>query len=429
MGIDSSIYFQQQGTPDVVGSIAKGIQMRDLMRKQDIADREDRTRALLANAVDQDPTTGRLSLNPQKFGKIAGNDYDAGMLLEAQAGADKQKRDAANMDLDAFAKKVSMGSQLLGGVTDDRSYQMVKPILVQHGIYKPEELPPSIDQVALHAAGFPTDWLEQHKQMGIAAEKQIEQKISKQRADAETMNAQTKKEEIPLKHEENMTRLADVKERTNARISDQDKRQENQIHERVVARIQRDPILNAKFNQYNNLTSALSNFENAEVPTAQAFDELQQAVRANLGIKGQSAVGEREHTTMNSLGLNAARMMQFLSGDPKRIETDKGFAKHMRDLVRLERENIDKQVNNRLGALSGGHGSMYRRRQDLKGDLMEALNGQRDQFSSGSAPAYGAGTQAPQTSAQGAPDYHSMSNEQLEALYNQKVRGANANAR
>lgn len=113
MGIDSSIYFQQQGTPDVVGSIAKGIQMRDLMRKQDIADREDRTRALLANAVDQDPTTGRLSLNPQKFGKIAGNDYDAGMLLEAQAGADKQKRDAANMDLDAFAKKVSMDRRSL----------------------------------------------------------------------------------------------------------------------------------------------------------------------------------------------------------------------------------------------------------------------------------------------------------------------------
>lgn len=146
-------------------------------------------------------------------------------------------------------------------------------------------------------------------------------------------------------------------------------KQQNMIHDRVVGRIQKDPVLTKQFTQYSNLNNALTNFANAPTATPQAFDELQQAVRSNLGIKAGSAVGERERTTMNSLGLNTDRMIQFLTGNPQDIARDAGFAKHIKDLAALEQKNIRSQVDKRINTLSAGHASMYKSRPDLRDDL------------------------------------------------------------
>lgn len=157
-------------------------------------------------------------------------------------------------------------------------------------------------------------------------------------------------------------------------------KQANQIHTGVVAKLQRDPILKQKLTQLQNLSSALSNFDNADHPTPQSFDELQQAVRANLGIKGSSGIGEREHTTMNSLGLNTARMMQFATGNPQDIAKDAGFAKHIKDLVKLEQKNIKSQVEKHLGTLTAGHASMYSKYPALKADLEDLTSAYGGEF-------------------------------------------------
>lgn len=157
-------------------------------------------------------------------------------------------------------------------------------------------------------------------------------------------------------------------------------KQANQIHSKVVQKIQSDPNLNQRFNQYTNLSNALSNFEAADHATPQAFDELQQAVRANLGIKGGSGIGERELTQMNSLGLNAERMKQFLTGNPADIAKNGPLVQHLTNLVKLEQQNINGQVGKQLNSLSAGHGSMYKKFPELKADLEDAVSQRGNMF-------------------------------------------------
>lgn len=151
-------------------------------------------------------------------------------------------------------------------------------------------------------------------------------------------------------------------------------------HEKVLGRLAQNKNIQARLNQYQNLGNALATIEQAEHVTPQQVQEFQQAVRANLGIKGSSAVGEREATQINTMGLNAANMMQFLSGDPASLSKDSNLMRHLKDLAAVEQRNIRKQFDATLNAATGGHKSMYDRRPDLMADLQDALDSQKAQI-------------------------------------------------
>ena len=151
-------------------------------------------------------------------------------------------------------------------------------------------------------------------------------------------------------------------------------------HERVLSRINSNPNVKQRLTQYQNLDNALNNLANSDHLTLEQFNEAQQAVRANLGIKGQSGVGEREGTYLKSLGLNAQHFEQFLTGVPSDISKQNEFLKHIQNLANLEKKNISSQFDKSLGASSSGHASMYARRPDLKEDLKDALTSQREQL-------------------------------------------------
>ncbi len=151
-------------------------------------------------------------------------------------------------------------------------------------------------------------------------------------------------------------------------------------HERVLTRINSNPNVKTRLQQYQNLDNTLSNIANADHITPEMFDEAQQAIRANLGIKGATGVGERENTQMRSMGLNAERFGQFLSGMPSDIGKQNAFLAHIQNLARLEKQNISGQFDKSLAASSGGHASMYNRRPDLKEDLKDAINAQKSQL-------------------------------------------------
>lgn len=156
-------------------------------------------------------------------------------------------------------------------------------------------------------------------------------------------------------------------------------------HERVLTRVASNPVVKARLTQYQNLDNALAAVSQAENLTPQQVHEFQQSIRSNLGIKGTGGVGEREETYFKSLGLNAANMKQFLTGDPATLAKDSKMMIHLKDLAAVEQSNIRKQLEKALSAASGGHGSMYARRPDLKQDLMESLAAQSEQI----APAQG----------------------------------------
>lgn len=134
-------------------------------------------------------------------------------------------------------------------------------------------------------------------------------------------------------------------------------------HQTVINKINSNPNVKTRLQQYQNLDNTLSNIANADHITPEMFDEAQQAVRANLGIKGTSGVDERSHTQMNALGLNTERWGEFLSFKPGDIGKDNAFLGHIKNLANLEKQNISNQFDKSLNAASAGHASMYGRRQ------------------------------------------------------------------
>ncbi len=146
-------------------------------------------------------------------------------------------------------------------------------------------------------------------------------------------------------------------------------------HEHVLTRINSNPQVRARLQQYQNLDNALSQLANADHITPQQFHEVQQSIRANLGIKGSSGIAERESAYLQSMGLNAANLQQFLTGSPASMNPNDPFLVHIKNLAAVEQKNIRQQFDQSLKAASGGHSSMYDRRPDLRGDLEDYITG------------------------------------------------------
>ncbi len=144
-------------------------------------------------------------------------------------------------------------------------------------------------------------------------------------------------------------------------------------HQKNISRIENNPNIKNKINQYQNLQGSLNNFLSADHRTPQAFDEFQQTVRANMGIKGTSGVGEREKDYFNSLGLNGDRWAEFLSGNPANISSDNGLVKHMVQLANLEGKNIESQMGKALDAAGSGNASFYKKHPDKLQDLKDYM--------------------------------------------------------
>lgn len=157
-------------------------------------------------------------------------------------------------------------------------------------------------------------------------------------------------------------------------------------HERVLSRINANPNVKQRLTQYQNLDNALGIVTQSDNLTPQQIMEFQQAVRANLGIKGSSGVGEREETFFKTLGMKAENWKQFLTGDPAMISKDSNLIHHFQNLAKIEQQNISSQFDKSLGAAAGGHKSMYDRRPDLKEDLKDAMQLQKEQIAPSVAP-------------------------------------------
>jgi hypothetical protein len=172
-------------------------------------------------------------------------------------------------------------------------------------------------------------------------------------------------------------------------------RQDFAAHQRVLAKLKGDPQMIKRLGQYQNLSNALNNVVAADNLTPQQIDEFQQSVRANIGAGG-GGVGEREHTYLNSLGLNAERFKQFVTGDPAQIAQDDKLVTHIKQLARLEQQNITNQMDKRINVLTAGNKSIYDRRPDYKSDLQDVISAAKDQFTQEEPPSVA--THSPATS-------------------------------
>lgn len=153
-------------------------------------------------------------------------------------------------------------------------------------------------------------------------------------------------------------------------------------HQKALRSITEDKQLNPLLTSYQNLENAKQNFIKGGA-TTQEFAELQQAVRSNAGIKGQSGVSERSDTYLKSMGINKDKFMQFITGDPQSVlKSDPKFAEQILGLVELEQENKRKQAMAQLDKKAAGFKTFYSRpgMEDYASDFQNTVDQFRSQF-------------------------------------------------
>lgn len=161
-------------------------------------------------------------------------------------------------------------------------------------------------------------------------------------------------------------------------------------HQQILNKLSNDKQLQTELQTYNGLGTGLSVIQNAKNITPQIVDEAQQAIKQamQLGRGNGGGVGEREKTYMNSVGLTADRLQQFLSGKPSDIANNDEIVQHLRNLAAIEQGNVQTMFGRRLNAVSAGAGWVYNNPRyqpggegmDFSTSLQDALSAQHGQL-------------------------------------------------
>lgn len=167
-------------------------------------------------------------------------------------------------------------------------------------------------------------------------------------------------------------------------------RQDASMHARNIGDMKKDSLLNGYVKQNGNLSNALNQVDQTplvengvKMITKPQFDELQQAVRANLGIKGQTGVGERESTYLKPLDMELAAMESRWGSNPKGIPITDPNIQHILSLARTEQSNVQKLAGQRIDSRSKGFQHIYDNNPELANDLQDFKTGLMGQFQGG----------------------------------------------
>lgn len=161
--IDTSIYSNQQA-PDIAGGIMNGIRLSDMVRQRKLADQDMQYQQTLKNSFVPDPATGQLKFDPSRLSSLAQINPQKAYELQTQMRNDQIAQQ--KQKLEEYTSKANLGAQMLGGITDEQSYQAAKPKLIEHGIFEPNELPDQYDPSYIKARQLQAlsvkDRLDQH---------------------------------------------------------------------------------------------------------------------------------------------------------------------------------------------------------------------------------------------------------------------------
>jgi 5-bromo-4-chloroindolyl phosphate hydrolysis protein len=227
----------------------------------------------------------------------------------------------------------------------------------------------------------------------------------------------------PLKELQSMTKLDSEGNRTDRQMYRLDKNE----HLNVLKSLDNDKQNVARATAVSNLANAVNNFTAAKIQGPQQLNELQQAVRSNIGIARQSGVGERELTYINSLDQLLTNSEQFWKNKPQSLQS-KEIAKHIIELATLEQDNLTAQAQERMSALMTGHETMYDEHPEWREDLDRKAQAILKTYAPSSkgkeyinAPSKKKTAVVKVNSPE--PDYSKMSDDELSQIYNAKFGG------
>lgn len=186
--IDTSMY-SQSTTPDFVGDMSQGMKLKEMANQQKQQQKTKDLQTAVAKSYDTD-ANGNLVFNPSKLSALATGDnasVDPAMAAQYVQQQNAAKQSAQESHLEFMGKQVDLANKMLGGVTDENSYNAIRPKLIQNGLFSADELPEEYDE----------DNIKAHQLAGLSAKDRLDSQmkqqglsIQQQEADAKTKTAQ-----------------------------------------------------------------------------------------------------------------------------------------------------------------------------------------------------------------------------------------------
>jgi hypothetical protein len=154
MAIDSSIYSQIQ-TPDIIGSVDRGLKMRDLLDER-------QKNQSIKQAFTKGVSVGPDGMPKQDLGLTANELLKGGYGQEAMTiMSEKAKQDSASVE--SQLKKLEFSTRLLSGVKDQASWDQAKAVGAQYNLDMSKE-----------PAQYDPNYVNSRMAMGLTAKDQIE---------------------------------------------------------------------------------------------------------------------------------------------------------------------------------------------------------------------------------------------------------------
>ena len=186
--IDSSIYFQQQ-TPDILGSVQKGLSMRDMLDERNKKKATDK--AFQAGMV-QNPdgtTTFDKGKTLSELARVGGKEY-----LSAKTQFDQMDADALKMKKEKTAFDTDLIARYGSGIKDQSTYESALGELSRQGVDTsgmPRQYDPNLVQGYVNRALSYKDQLDQRNKTEELAIKRAELGVKKQDALAKSTGGAT----------------------------------------------------------------------------------------------------------------------------------------------------------------------------------------------------------------------------------------------
>lgn len=130
-------------------------------------------------------------------------------------------------------------------------------------------------------------------------------------------------------------------------------------HTTALKAVNDDKISNDLQTSYQNLHNSIANFK-ASDQNPEEFNQLQQSLRANAGIKGTSTGSERADSYLHDYGITVQQFIQKLSGTPQDVEkSSPGFVALVHKVADAELDNKRQQIAGQIMRKAQGYRDFY----------------------------------------------------------------------
>lgn len=157
-------------------------------------------------------------------------------------------------------------------------------------------------------------------------------------------------------------------------------------HQQLVAQLAKDKPLTQEVQGYGTLSNSMALVEKTKELTPQQLKEAQRSIMQAMAMSGNgSTVGdERAQMYLSSIGQDSERVMQWLTGDPAKLDKNSPLTNHIINMAKIEQQNLKDLSERRINALYPGYNWIYEdpRFEDLKRSRDAALTGTSAQFKS-----------------------------------------------